>query len=84
MCHLQDGDYFGEVSLIYKGKVRTADVVALEICEVYKLNKRAFYSCFGKYPKIMKLLREAANFRIDTTEIFEDIHVRTQQSGRTT
>ncbi|XP_056635423.1 potassium/sodium hyperpolarization-activated cyclic nucleotide-gated channel 2-like, partial [Diorhabda sublineata] len=39
ICHLQDGDYFGEISLLMKNQDRPADIYAIETSHIYKLNK---------------------------------------------
>lgn len=38
VCHLDDGDYFGETALLMKDLKRAATVVAVEITEVYRLD----------------------------------------------
>lgn len=42
VCHLQDGAYFGEIAIILKNTKRTTDIIAIEVCEVYRLDKKAF------------------------------------------
>ncbi|KAG5886780.1 hypothetical protein JTB14_009413 [Gonioctena quinquepunctata] len=48
VCHLQDGSYFGEISLVLKNQTRTTTIIAIEISQVYRLNKRDFQKCIGK------------------------------------
>lgn len=52
MCHLEDGDYFGEVALLMKDSKRVATVVAVEITQVYRLEADhfglAFFNIFYK------------------------------------
>ncbi|KAJ8967636.1 hypothetical protein NQ314_002755 [Rhamnusium bicolor] len=42
VCHLQEGAYFGEISLIIPGQRRIATVMAIEACQIYKLKKKDF------------------------------------------
>lgn len=77
VCHLQDGAYFGEISLIFKEKRRTANIMALEICEIYKLDRRAFKNCFKKDTALYKILENVAIERLGVTKMFEEVHART-------
>ncbi|RZC37588.1 cNMP binding domain containing protein [Asbolus verrucosus] len=76
VCHLQDGAYFGEISLMIKDKRRTANIVAIEICEVYKLDRRAFKNCFKGNLELLKMLEDVAIERLEITQMFEDVHVK--------
>lgn len=42
ICHLHDGDHFGEASLIYPNQRREESVIALEVCELLRLHRRDF------------------------------------------
>ncbi|KAL6254947.1 hypothetical protein P5V15_014289 [Pogonomyrmex californicus] len=42
ICHLYDGDFFGERSLIYPHQHREESIIALEICELFRLYRRDF------------------------------------------
>lgn len=37
ICHLRNGEYFGEIALCSENGLRTANVVAVEVTEVYRL-----------------------------------------------
>ncbi|XP_044267528.1 potassium/sodium hyperpolarization-activated cyclic nucleotide-gated channel 1-like [Tribolium madens] len=77
VCHLHDGAYFGEISLVFKDKRRTANIVAVEICEVYKLDRRAFKNCFKTNSELYKMLEDVANERMEITQMYEDVHTKT-------
>ncbi|CAH1367908.1 unnamed protein product [Tenebrio molitor] len=77
VCHLQDGAYFGEISLVFKDKRRTANIIALEICEVYKLDRKVFRSIFKTSSQLFSMLEEVANERLEITQMFEDVHAKT-------
>lgn len=74
VCHLQDGAYFGEISLVFKDKRRTANIVAIEICEVYKLDRRAFKNCFKANSSMLAALEDVARERLEITQMYEDVH----------
>ncbi|XP_063915773.1 potassium/sodium hyperpolarization-activated cyclic nucleotide-gated channel 1-like [Zophobas morio] len=76
VCHLQDGAHFGEIALLKKEQKRTAHVFAVEICEVYKLDKRSFNSYLRPVKELMDQMLQEANLRIEMTKDFEDIHIR--------
>jgi CRP-like cAMP-binding protein len=77
VCHLQDGAYFGEISLVFKDKRRTANIIALEICEVYKLDRKIFRNTFKASSQLFNMLEEVANERLEITQMFEDVHAKT-------
>ncbi|XP_071576690.1 potassium/sodium hyperpolarization-activated cyclic nucleotide-gated channel 2-like [Temnothorax nylanderi] len=47
ICHLHDGEHFGEASLIYSNQRREESVVALEVCELLRLQRRDFKRLFA-------------------------------------
>ena len=60
---LQDGDYFGEISLI-TGSARTATVRAAALTTCIALDKTAFDSLLSRSPHIRKLVVQAADDRL--------------------
>lgn len=65
ICHLEDGSYFGEVSLLMKDRKRVATVIALEICEIYKLDRKHFAHVFAKNPSFFYKIEKRANDRLE-------------------
>jgi hypothetical protein len=61
---LEDGDYFGNLSLIL-GEKRTASVQALTYCEVLVLEKRAYHSIRREYPEFQEVLKQVAATHTD-------------------
>lgn len=60
ICHLQDGAYFGEISLVIKGQLRSATIKVLETSYIYRLNKKDLERCLLKNKTVMhKILRNA-------------------------
>lgn len=74
VCHLVDGDHFGEFSLIMPDRIRKANVTAIDYCEVYRLNrtdfKKTVETCNELYGKIESL----ALRRLDVLLIEEERH----------
>lgn len=76
VCHLQDGAYFGEIAVIIPGKHRTANVIAIEICEVYQMDKKSFKNCFSKDTDLFNRIYTEALDRADMTEMIENAYTK--------
>ncbi|KAI4455004.1 i[[h]] channel isoform e [Holotrichia oblita] len=74
VCHLQDGGYFGEMSLIAKDSKRIANVVAIETTEVYRLERKHFNGYLKTLPELYKKLERVAESRRENTLVMEEIH----------
>lgn len=74
VCHLQDGAYFGEAALIRKDNKRIANVVAIEFCEVYKLESKIFKKCFAEQPDTYKKLEKISQDRYNRTNFLEELY----------
>jgi voltage-gated potassium channel Kch len=61
---LEDGDYFGDLSLIL-GEKRTASVKALTYCEIFILMKEDFNGIKDKYPEIREVLKKMSSEKTD-------------------
>lgn len=57
---LEDGDYFGDLSLILNEK-RTASVKAITYCEIFILNKSDFERIKGEYPEFKNVLKKMSS-----------------------
>lgn len=73
VCHLDDGAYFGEIALLQKDEKRIATVYALEICEVYRLDRKHFQYCFTSNTELCKKLQRVADERREQTALIEDL-----------
>lgn len=62
MFHMEDGDLFGEQSLLRK-KRRSVNSVAVDVSEVYKLSKRDFMYMLRNYESFNNAIRLAAEKR---------------------
>ncbi|MGE5259021.1 MAG: ion transporter [Hyphomicrobiales bacterium] len=57
---LEDGDYFGDLSLILKER-RSASVRALTYCEVFILTKKDFNQIKNDYPEFREVLKKVSS-----------------------
>ncbi|KAJ8949066.1 hypothetical protein NQ318_016968 [Aromia moschata] len=76
VCHLQDGDYFGEVSLISKGQLRTTTVLAIEVCQVYRLERKMFETCLFQNEKVRERMVAEVNRRMALTTLVDEEYKR--------
>lgn len=59
---LLEGQFFGEIALLLQ-LPRTANIIANEYCDLYKLNKETFDSILDRYPEFKKSIAEMAEKR---------------------
>lgn len=74
VCHLEEGSYFGEIALISKDQKRTADVIAIEICQAYRLDRKAFNSCIKPNADVYDRVESVAELRREQTKLIEELH----------
>ncbi|KAK1129417.1 hypothetical protein K0M31_019146 [Melipona bicolor] len=63
ICHEKDGGYFGEAALIFPDQRRLESVIALEVCELLRLNRRDFKRMFSATSIFYKRLENVAKQR---------------------
>lgn len=63
LCHLEEGSNFGELGAI-SDKPRTATVVAITPCKMYRLTREDFLWSLRNNPEVKRELRLFANIRI--------------------
>ena len=68
---MDDGDYFGEVSLIYRNTPRESSIVAIETCELYRLDREHFVKAIMPYPDLMEKITKHAIDRLEVTQYLE-------------
>jgi CPA2 family monovalent cation:H+ antiporter-2 len=56
---LGPGDFFGEMALI-SGARRSADVTAIDYCEMLRLDQRDFRQFMGRHPQLRSFVKEMA------------------------
>lgn len=59
-----DGSHFGEICLLIKGQKRTASIVSLEMCEVFKLSQKDFRKVIEPHAEILHRLEQIALERL--------------------
>ncbi|XP_063984911.1 potassium/sodium hyperpolarization-activated cyclic nucleotide-gated channel 1-like [Diachasmimorpha longicaudata] len=76
VCHLEEGAHFGEVALLVQDQRRVGTVIAIEVCEVYKLERRNFRKCIAGHTKLFERIERIATERMDRTIMIEEQHKR--------
>lgn len=69
VCHLEDGAYFGEVVLVMPEERRVASVIAVETCELYRLDRADFARTIYPYPMLWEQIKKIAIERHERTII---------------
>jgi CRP-like cAMP-binding protein len=64
LATLQEGDYFGEISLI-TGRPRTASVKVLRAAELVRLDKKNFDRIVARHPETLKVLEDSLQTRLE-------------------
>ncbi|XP_018318991.1 potassium/sodium hyperpolarization-activated cyclic nucleotide-gated channel 1-like [Agrilus planipennis] len=73
VCHLEEGSYFGEIALVLRDR-RIATVIAIEICEVYRLSKEDFQKYIASEDHLLRRFTIIAERRIKKTYALEERH----------
>nr|XP_031833724.1 potassium/sodium hyperpolarization-activated cyclic nucleotide-gated channel 3-like [Nomia melanderi] len=76
ICHLDDGAHFGEVALLVPDQRRVASVIAIEVCEVYRLDRKDFRKCIAVHSELFAKLEGIATERIQRAVDIEEQHKR--------
>lgn len=69
ICHLEDGAHFGEIALVMPDERRVASVVAVEVCELYRLERADFVRTIHPYPMLWERIKKIAIERHEKTAI---------------
>lgn len=81
ICHLEDGDFFGEIALVMKYRFRTASAVAVTNCELFRLDKNEFDSSIACYPTVYEGIKKVAINRLEKTYILDEHHKAEMRMG---
>lgn len=76
ICHLDDGAHFGEIALLVPDQRRVASVIAIEVCEVYRLNRKDFRKCIAVHSELFATIESIATERIERAVVIEEQHKR--------
>lgn len=74
VCYLEEGSYFGEMSLVIENEQRLASVQALETCEVRVLKQSDFLRIISPYPNLLRKLQKSAVESLDKSLLRENIN----------
>ncbi|KAB0799376.1 hypothetical protein PPYR_07256 [Photinus pyralis] len=72
ICHLEDGDHFGEIALVMSDELRVASVLAVDTCELYKLDRKEFVRAVHPYPDLLDVIQHTAMDRLEKTAILDE------------
>ncbi|KAG5871341.1 hypothetical protein JTB14_018595 [Gonioctena quinquepunctata] len=64
VCHLQDGAYFGEISLVTKNHLVLTTVIAIETSHLYRLKKKDFEHCLKQNKDVLKRVLSEAEYKL--------------------
>lgn len=70
-CYLEDGTYFGELTLVIENQVCQASVKALETCEICVLKQSDFLRILEPYPNLLKKFKKLAIESLDKSLLRE-------------
>ncbi|XP_020280033.1 potassium/sodium hyperpolarization-activated cyclic nucleotide-gated channel 4-like [Pseudomyrmex gracilis] len=76
ICHLEDGAYFGEIALLLTDHRRIASVIAVDVCEVYRLDRKNFRQCVDVNSELFAEIERIASERIERTLLIEEQYKR--------
>ncbi|XP_011878172.1 PREDICTED: potassium/sodium hyperpolarization-activated cyclic nucleotide-gated channel 1-like [Vollenhovia emeryi] len=76
ICHLDNGAHFGEIALLVADQRRVASVVAIDVCEVYRLDRKDFRQCIDVHSELFAEIERIATERIERTVRVEEQHKR--------
>ncbi|XP_063992242.1 potassium/sodium hyperpolarization-activated cyclic nucleotide-gated channel 1-like [Diachasmimorpha longicaudata] len=71
ICHLEDGAHFGEIALVMADEKRVANVIAVETCELYRLERGDFIKTIHPYPMLWDRIKKIAMERHEKTMILD-------------
>jgi signal-transduction protein with cAMP-binding, CBS, and nucleotidyltransferase domain len=76
ICHLVDGDYFGEIALLVPKQKRIANIIALETCQVYKLERKSFKKVMEANKDLYRQILDQAKLRHSDTKEIERMFIK--------
>lgn len=73
VCHLHDGAYFGELSLLVSNQKITATIIAVETTKIYRIGKKYFEKYILSKKELMDMFVTQAEKRLQAiTKVEED------------
>lgn len=74
ICHLYDGDHFGEVALVMHDRRRRTNVTAIDYSEVFQLDIADYKQTIAKSPELIEKMEDIILQRLDMLLIEEEQH----------
>lgn len=72
--HCEAGDHFGEICFFLHDQRRRGNAIALEYCELYRLEQSDFNATIQPYPKLYEKFEILALKRLDLLRRCEEEH----------
>lgn len=82
LCHLYDGNHFGEIALVLPNQKRIASVIAIETSSVYRLSRKDFLKAIIPFPDLLLQIEQIAKTRLQSTTDESERIYRSSRSSR--
>lgn len=73
---MEDGAHFGEVALLVQDQKRVASVNAVDVCEVYRLDRTDFRKVIAIHSELFAKIERIASERVEKIMLIEEQHKR--------
>ncbi|XP_015174877.1 PREDICTED: potassium/sodium hyperpolarization-activated cyclic nucleotide-gated channel 1-like [Polistes dominula] len=80
ICHLESGDHFGAEVLLNSQKRRYESVLALEVCELLRLDRQNFKLVAPRESELFNRIEKDTMNRIKLIEKLEKLHLMSEQT----
>lgn len=78
---MEDGAHFGEIALVMRDELRVASVIAVEVCELYKLERMDFVKAIHPYPDLLDNIQRIAADRMEKATMLDE-HNRKEMASK--
>ncbi|XP_014616306.1 PREDICTED: potassium channel GORK-like, partial [Polistes canadensis] len=82
ICHLESGDHFGAEVLLNSQKRRYESVLALEVCELLRLDRQNFKLVVPRESELFNRIEKDTMKRIKLIEELEKLHQRSEKAKK--
>lgn len=77
---MEDGAHFGEIALVMQDELRVASVIAVEVCELYRLDRKDFVKAIHPYPDLLDNIQRIAADRMEKTTMLDEHNRREMEN----
>lgn len=72
IMHIEDGDHFGETSLLRPDTEKSLNIVAVETSEIFRLDKQDFFHVVNTYDDFAQRIQKAVAQRLEMIGKLQD------------